>query len=201
MIPPASPHFGGVWESGIRAVKFHIKRVVGSSLLTFEEVSTLFSQIESILNSRPLVKTNENELDSINVLTPQHFLSGEVITNIPDNLDDPKPNLLKRWDLIQNMRRVFWKRYYNEYLNTLQTRSKWTQSKTNVKVNDIVLLKEDNMPPGKWPLGRIVTVHPGKDGRVRVVTVKTASGLFDRPIVKLRLLPCGQECLLEGGSM
>ncbi|KAG8192156.1 hypothetical protein JTE90_027798 [Oedothorax gibbosus] len=85
MISPASPHFGGIWESGIRAVKFHIKRVVGGCLLTFEELSTLLSQIESILNSRPLVKTNENELDSINVLTPQHFLTGEVVTLFPNN--------------------------------------------------------------------------------------------------------------------
>lgn len=200
MIPPSSPHFGGIWESGIRAVKFHIKRVVGGSLLTFEEISTLLSQIESILNSRPLVKTNENDLDSINVLTPQHFLSGDVATIIPDNIDSSRPSLLKRWDLIQYMKNIFWKRYYNEYLNTLQTRSKWIKTRVNFQVNDIVILKEDNVPPGRWPLGRIVAVCPGKDGHVRVVTVKTANGQFKRPIVKLRFLPTGQEGFLEDGQ-
>ncbi|GFT94630.1 integrase catalytic domain-containing protein [Trichonephila clavipes] len=53
-IPPSSPHFGGIWESGIRSVKFHLKRVLGETILTFEELTTLLTQIEGVLNSRPL---------------------------------------------------------------------------------------------------------------------------------------------------
>ncbi|GFV70433.1 integrase catalytic domain-containing protein [Trichonephila clavipes] len=53
-IPPSSPHFGGIWESGIRSVKFHLKRVLGETILTFEELTTLLTQIEGLLNSRPL---------------------------------------------------------------------------------------------------------------------------------------------------
>ncbi|GFY24155.1 integrase catalytic domain-containing protein [Trichonephila clavipes] len=45
-IPPSSPHFGGIWESGIRSVKFHLKRVLGETILTFEELTTLLTQIE-----------------------------------------------------------------------------------------------------------------------------------------------------------
>ncbi|GFS74668.1 integrase catalytic domain-containing protein [Trichonephila clavipes] len=50
-IPPSSPHFGGIWESGIRSVKFHLKRVLGETILTFEELTTLLTQIEGLLNS------------------------------------------------------------------------------------------------------------------------------------------------------
>ena len=51
---------------------------------------------------------------------------------------------------------------------------------------------EDNLPPGQWLMGRVVDVHPGKDGLVRVVTVKTANSIFERPIVKLLVLPIDQ---------
>ncbi|GFW53116.1 DNA double-strand break repair Rad50 ATPase [Trichonephila clavipes] len=55
-IPPSSPHFGGIWESGIRSIKFHLKRVLGETILTFEELTTLLTQIEGLLNSRPLIR-------------------------------------------------------------------------------------------------------------------------------------------------
>lgn len=28
-IPPATPHFGGIWEAGVKSMKFHLKRVIG----------------------------------------------------------------------------------------------------------------------------------------------------------------------------
>lgn len=40
-IPPLTPHFGGVWEAGVKQTKFHLKRVIEKSSLTFEEMNTL----------------------------------------------------------------------------------------------------------------------------------------------------------------
>ena len=40
----------------------------------------------------------------------------------------------------------------------------------------------------KWPLAKVIEVHPGTDGLVRVATVKTASGIYKRPTAKLALL-------------
>lgn len=56
-IPPRSPHFGRLWEAGVKSVKTHLKRVVGNSLLTYEEFLTFLLQIEAMLNSRPLTPT------------------------------------------------------------------------------------------------------------------------------------------------
>ncbi|XP_059053188.1 uncharacterized protein LOC131847604 [Achroia grisella] len=52
--PTYAPHFGGIWEAGVKSAKGYLKRVIGNSHLTFEEISTLFSQVEAVLNSRPL---------------------------------------------------------------------------------------------------------------------------------------------------
>ena len=76
--PPGSPHFGGLWEACVKSVKFHLKRVIGEAILTFEELSTMLTQIEAILNSRPLIPLNDDPDDKL-VLTPAHFLIGELI--------------------------------------------------------------------------------------------------------------------------
>ena len=58
-----------------------------------------------------------------------------------------------------------------------------------VKVGSLVLLKQENLPPLSWNLGRIVAVFPGEDQHVRVVEVRTAKGLYKRAITEVYLLP------------
>ncbi|XP_050312876.1 uncharacterized protein LOC126747939 [Anthonomus grandis grandis] len=71
----------------------------------------------------------------------------------------------------------FWDRWYRECFSELNKRSKWRyQNGPNVKVGDMVLLKEDNLPPLQWLMGRIEQVFPGSDNVVRVVLVKTSKG-------------------------
>lgn len=94
-IPPSAPHFGGLWEAGVKSVKLHLRRVVGESILTFEEMYTLFTQIESILNSRPLSDSD------LNPLTPSHFLIGQPLTVIPEpSYSDTPINRLSHWNHI-----------------------------------------------------------------------------------------------------
>lgn len=71
---------------------------------------------------------------------------------------------------------------------TLQTRSKWHKALTNLKPNALVLLVNDNIPRGRWNLGRILETYPGPDGLVRVAMVKTKDAVYMRPIQKLCLL-------------
>ena len=187
--PPSAPHFGGLWDAGIKSVKLHLSRVIGSQLLTFEEFSTLLCQIESILNSRPLcpLSSNPNDLHS---LTPNHFLLLEPAVWLPDRdyVQEPDHHLT-RWQLLQRTQQDFWKRWHQEYINTLQQRTKWTRSTPNLEPNQLVLIRNELLPPLQWKLSRILAVHPGRDGVVRVAQVKTASGVLCRPVVKLCPLP------------
>ena len=127
--PPSAPHFGGLWEAGIKSVKYHLKRILDTSVLTFEE-----------------------------------------------------------------MVKDFWKRWQNEFLTQLQQRSKWLKNVENIKIDDLIIIKEDNYPPSKWHLGRILEVHPGKDGKIRVATIKTINGTVQRTISKICVLPIQDTC-------
>jgi uncharacterized protein DUF5641 len=94
-------------------------------------------------------------------------------------------NRLNKWQLTQQMFQHFWHRWSTEYLTTLQQRYKWKFPLANLNVGDLVVVKDDNLPPTKWQMGRIIMVHPGDDGNVRVATVKTQTGEYKRPVVKL----------------
>ena len=101
-IPKHSPHFGGIWEAVVKSFKMRLKRVVGDVKLTYEEAITVLTQIESCLNSRPLVYTNALDDDGIEVLTPGHFLIGQPLTSLPDPATSfQSMSLLKRWHRCQ----------------------------------------------------------------------------------------------------
>lgn len=187
--PPLSPHFNGLAESAIRSVKHHIRRVIGESKLTFEEFTTVLAKIEACLNSRPLCPLNSDPND-FEALTPGHFLIGEPITTVVQrDILECKPSALTRWQLTHQIVQRFWKRWSVEYLHTLQQRRKWQQPKDNLRVNDMVLIIEDNLSPAKWALGRVSEVHPGNDGNVRVVTIRTKNSTLKRSVVKVARLP------------
>jgi hypothetical protein len=190
-IPPRSPHFGGLWESGIKSIKYHLKRVIGDTSVTYEEMYTLLTRVEASLNSRPLTPMSPDPTD-FSVLTPAHFLIGEPMTApLEPNLEELKINRLSRWQRIEQLRQQFWRRWIREYIPQLQLRPKGQRiTNDNVQPGDMVLIKEDNVVPLHWPLGRVVQVHPGHDGVVRVVSVKTAKGaVVSRSVKKLCVLP------------
>ncbi|GBL82587.1 hypothetical protein AVEN_263675-1 [Araneus ventricosus] len=189
-IPPRSPNFGGLWEAGIKSFKHHLKRTVGNSRLTIEQFLTIVIQIEGILNSRPLTPLSSDR-DNFEILTPGHFLIGRPINSIPDpDYSDRQDNLLSQWQRLSKMVQIIWKKWKLDYLNNLQARHKWQFEKQNVLKNSMVLLKEDNLPPCNWKMGRIHDLIYGSDGKVRVVIVKTPQGVTKRSISKICLLPC-----------
>lgn len=187
--PAGSPHFNGLVEAGVKSMKHHLKRAIGEAALTFEELATTLYQIEAAVNSRPLcpMSTDTNDTEA---LTPSHFLMNSAATIVPDeNLSEAKLNWLSRWQLVQRIHQQFWQKWQNEYLHLLQTRKKWNIARENIKKDDLVLIKDENFAPTKWPMARVVETHPGADGNVRGATLKTANNVVKRTITKLVPLP------------
>ncbi|XP_015116585.1 uncharacterized protein LOC107040836 [Diachasma alloeum] len=187
--PPGAPHFGRKWEVAVKSVKYHLSRTIRDTALTFEELSTLLTQIEAVLNSRPLQALSEDP-DDVLCLTPGHFLIGEAPIALPESsLDHLNVGRLSRWQLIQQRLQYFWKQWSTGYLQQLQSISKWHHPSNDIRIGSVFVLSDERFPPAKWPLARVTAQHPGKHGLSRVVTIRTATTTLIQPISKLVSLP------------
>ena len=191
--PPAASHMGGVWERLIRSVKKTLKVVVGPQTLTDEVLVTVLTEVEHMINSRPLTHVSSEPTDP-EALTPNHFLLGGASRHLaPGLVKDRDMCSRRRWKHAQAVAEHVWKRWTREYVPTLIQRSKWRKEQRNLQVGDLVLMAESNMSRGSWPLARIRRVFPSADGRVRSAELQTASGkLYTRPATKICFLE--EEC-------
>lgn len=192
-IPPASPHFGGLWEASVKSIKTHLVKTVGTTMLTFEELNTLVIEIEGILNSRPLCPKS-NHPEEFVALTPAHLLIGEPIVVPTEPFYDPSKTPTKRWNYIQSLRQKFDTAWKRDYSHRLQQRPKWLYPGVSFCEGALVWVTDDRTPPTLWSLARILHTHPGSDGIIRAVTIiypnqKTTR----RSVAKLRLLPSDES--------
>ena len=82
----------------------------------------------------------------------------------------------------------FWHRWSRDVLPALVPRKAWHTERRNVEVDDLVVMADNNAIRGKWTIGRVIEVHPGTDGRVRNVKVKTPAGEYSRPVTKIAVI-------------
>ncbi|GFY02624.1 uncharacterized protein TNCV_3505041 [Trichonephila clavipes] len=136
-IPPRAPHMGGLWEAGIKSVKYHLRRALGRSRLTYEEFEIVIIQVEGILNSRRLTPIS-NDFDNFEIkpLAENKSNSG--------NLEKMEYRL-------------------SEYSPT--KRKEWMIEKDNVMCGTMIIVKEDFTSVCSWLLGRVVEFYHGSDGK------------------------------------
>lgn len=181
--PPSAAWWGGWWERLIGMVKEILRRNLGNSSVTYEELSTILCDCEATVNSRPLTYLS-NDDDSLQPLTPALFLQPMAITEVPDLDKIESSSLNKRVRYVNKLRILLRDRFKREYLATLVHHGKNPKCREAV-VGEIVLIGDDNVKRIRWPLGIIQEVYPGKDGFSRVAKVKTASGMLIRPFQRL----------------
>ena len=198
--PERAPHFGGLWEAAVKSAKLHLRKVVGTQRLTYEEFHTILTQVEACLNSRPLIALNSQSQDGITALTPAHFLIQRPAHAYPDESITSEPSLNRRWSLTRSILHHFWRRWSAEYLQQMQKITKWRKPNPNLMVGDIVLVKEDHTFSQQWPMARVIATHPGRDGLVRAVTIQTGTSKYKRPVVKLSLLLSQEEAKTSARS-
>ena len=186
---PKASHASGVWERLIRSTRTALKVILGQSLVDEEVFATVLTEVESILNSRPLSAASDDP-DDCEPLTPNHLLLQRAVCNLPPGSFVTEDIFVrKKWRQVQILADHFWKRWLKEYIPALQERQKWQRPRRNAEVGDLVLLVDESLPRGRWRMGRIIKVVSGRDGLVRTVEVKTgASTSLVRPIQKLCLL-------------
>ena len=198
--PPGASHMGGVWERMIRTTRRILKVLTNEQLMKDETLSTLMAEVERIINDRPLTPPSSDPTD-VEPLTPSKLLLLKQNPCLPPGVFDSKDQYVRRWyKQAQYLANVFWRRWLKEYLPSLQQRQKWTSHQRNFKAGDLVLLVDDRVSRGKWPLGRVMKVIADGDGDVRSAEVKTATGYKYRPITKLCFLEADNQDVNNEGE-
>ncbi|XP_030580177.1 uncharacterized protein LOC115776592 [Archocentrus centrarchus] len=193
--PPHSSHMGGSWERLIGVARRILDAMLlqtGQTRLTHEVLSTLMAEVMAIMNSRPLVPVSTDP-DMPTVLTPAMLLTQKTNPVAAPSGKFQMADLHgKQWKQVQCLADTFWKRWKGQYLSTLQSRRKWIQGKPNIKVGDVVLLKDTQAHRNEWPVGVVVKTLPSKDQAIRKVEVKIVKEgtvkVFLRPVSELVVL-------------
>ncbi|XP_072041348.1 uncharacterized protein [Amphiura filiformis] len=186
--PPGASHFGGIWERQIRTIRKLMVMLSKEQTLSDESLQTLFCEVESIINSRPLTLVSGDAQD-LEPLTPNHLLLLKTHQNLSPVLPENTGMCVrKRWKQVQYLADVFWRRWLKEYLPQLHSRQKWILPQRNLKTGDIVLIVNETAPRNTWLTGRVVETLPDNQGYVRQVKLKTKTSVLTRPVHKLCLL-------------
>lgn len=186
-ISPGAAHQGGSWERMIRTVKNALKTVLTSKYPKEEVLMTLLAEVEYTVNARPLTHVPVTR-DDPEALTPNHFLLGSS-QGLP-TLGPCEPADRRHWRAAQGLADEYWRRWIKEYLPELVPRRETpSHNYKSIKVNDLVVVVDPNLPRNVWPRGIVTEIYPGPDGEVRNCAVRTNGGVFRRPTSRLAVLP------------
>ena len=163
---------GGAWERMIKSVQRILQALVKEKTLNDDQLQTFLLEAEAILNARPLTPATL-DVDGEMPLTPNHLLRVNAAAEMPPAPTHASDRFSKqRWRNVQLLADQFWKRWSREYLRTIISRHKWHHTKRNFKVNDVVLLVDNNTPQAQWSMGRVGSAHLNEHGIVQTVSVK-----------------------------
>ena len=172
--PPAASHMGGAWERQIRTARNILEGLLRTHSLSLNDESfrTLMTEVELIVNSRPLTVETLNDTNSPTRISPSNLLTlkSNVVMTPPGEFSHPDVYSRKRWRRGQHIAEEFWNRWRKEFLQNLQTRQKWQKQTPNFTVGDIVLLK-DEFQRNQWPMARILSIETDEKRVVRTVTL------------------------------
>ena len=183
----------GSVERLIRSFKSAFKKSFSNQNLTPMQLSTAFAEAEQYLNDRPLTMP-EGADDSSLPITPSLLTRGRLLTMIPQDparqTDEGAKTVLARMMIARRLLQTrLWETWQRDYLLQFQV-SKLSASRRmpQIKVGQVVLLREKNLNINSWRLVRVEKLHVGSDGLVRRVTVRTSRGFLDRHINDLAFL-------------
>lgn len=191
-IAEKAPWWGGFWERLVRSVKRCLKKTIGRSSLTFEELRTLIVEIETTINNRPLTYIYDDTDGVTQPLTPSDLINGRAIGRTPSNRQEDVVStfqtLTRRAKYHYRLLEGFVKQWRREYLTSLHNVSyKRTPNSTPISTGDIVLLKDDTAARAWWKVARVEELLKGRDDKVRAARVTLLGGkTTQRPIVLRR---------------
>ena len=185
---PLAPWYGGFFERLVKSVKDLLIKDLKGSRLSYEEMQTVLSECEAILNNRPLTYIYPTDLTSC--LTPNHLLYGRVIqsSSIQSSpLSHDPSELITYSNQVTTVINRFWDKWRYEYLANLRETHKHYSTNRNqpfIQVNDVVLVHSDKTPRSMWRMGVVTKLIKGKmDNNIRGALVRLSNNSLLKPPV------------------
>ena len=174
-----APWWGGFFERLVKSVKCCLKKIFGNTSLTYDELFMSLTEVESLLNSRPLSVIAADDFEE--PLTPSYLLNGRRLLNLPSYPQPTDPDYttrVKATDLTKRMQYLdqtlthFWRRWSSEYLTELRECHRYLkfgkQSTSRVPVvGEVVVVYDQDFPRGQWKMAVIEQTFKGSNGLIR----------------------------------
>jgi len=174
---------GRIWERMVRSVKRCLRKCIGRTSLTFDELATLLIEIEAVINNRPLTYLQDDRDGVISALCPSDLINGRRITSTPNEAHheviSTHQTLTRKMKHHRALINQFTQRWRKEYLLSLREKHSIKGGKQtgnqHVKVGDVVILKNDSTKRVFWKMGIVESLLIGQDGCTRAAIVKVAN--------------------------
>lgn len=158
---------------------------MGRAKLGFEELASVLTEVEAVVNSRPLTFIESGRGQPC-ALTPADLLLSRRLTHVPSQASDSgntqttcaRTDAVRRYRYRERLTENFWARWMKEYL--LQLRSAHFARKktaTEFRVGDVVLVYQEKTPRQMWKLARVQEVYKTGDCFIRSCKIKLQDGL------------------------
>ncbi len=175
-----APWWGGFWERMVKTVKLSLKKAIGRSTVTYDELATILTEVESIINARPITYVYDDQESVSYALSPSHLIYGRMITAMPNSshyeVVSTNTTLTRRAKHQRNILRQLTKQWRHDYLLNLRENAaakKNTSNNSQITQGDIVLLKSDSTARNFWQLAKVEELLPSQDGKIRAAIVVT----------------------------
>jgi len=165
-------------------MKTQLRKLLTPHALRFDELYTVLTEAEAILNSRPLTPLHSDEMTNGNYLTAEHFLIGRPIKAAPTH-DPPTTHSLRKYRVSND---GTWSHVRQWTFG--RNGSPPTFSHSTTGPNGIVLADNSAsviLSYRRWPIAKVTSLHPGGDAQTCAVSLLCGDKTLIRPVVRLSL--------------
>ena len=148
-----APWWGGFWERLIQTVKRCLRKTIGRTTLNYDELVTLLTEVECVVNSRPLTYLEDDQDGVSDTLPPSHLINGRRIIDSPNGghfeIISTNSSLTKRAKHHRHLLQQFtnqWKKTYLLSLRERHTQITRNRKGAEIAVGDVLILRNDSTP-------------------------------------------------------
>ena len=138
---------------------------------TFLQYLSSCFEVATLVNGRPIGIVSGSDPRSPLPITPNHLILGRSTPDVAIGPFSNETNVNRRFKFVQTLVDDWWSHWYKNVLPSLVPSYKWTQKRRNVQIGDVCLIKYAGLKRGSYRLGRVKSTTPGKDNKVRSVTL------------------------------